>query len=942
MKKNLFILFSLFFFSPLFNLLPSPLGEELGVRWGEVFATHERAGEITYRCLGGNTFEITVTTYTKGSSILADRCSLPVNIFSTAFADSLVVCRSNGTSGSDPWWANCNSSPCSPPHMGDWSGGLDLLDVKKNIYTFQYTFPGPATYTICLTDPNRNNDIVNLGSGGCGSSCPPLSVQSTILVNPWVYPCNSSPVLLNPPIDRACAGMPFIHNPGAVDSIDGDSLSYKLGVCFEDCGNPIPGYWLPGGVSIDPVTGDFTWSNPSTPRCPGEFNFAIDIEEWRKLADGLYHKIGTIRRDMQVTVECNCVNQPPVIADVQDTCILANSTLTFTVTATDPGNNFIQSFIATGGPFSTTPSATFTSDAPSQIISTGIFSWTPSCEQVRINPYLVTLKATDDGAPDNPPVFLSDYETFFIQVIAPAPENLTALPNCTKMDLQWDSTICNPQSNVLLGYKIYRKTVCDTLSPGYCVTGVPSSWGYSLIATVSSSTTSFTDDNGGSGLVHGFIYSYRIVAYYFDGSESYPSNPVCAQLVRDVPIITNVDVKATDTNNGVIEIKWVKPIANDANYDTTQTSNHGPYRFELMRAQGTSSFTLAQTFSSPYFATLNTTSWQDSFLDTRTFPYTYRVDFYDTLNISCPAKSASSVFLSCTPGDNKIKLQWNEQVPWMNSAYEVYRFNISTSSWDWIATTSLQTYTDSMLANGTNYCYKVKSIGSYSDPSLPAPLINWSQELCCVPVDLEPPCPVTLAVDSFCILSENILNWNNPNNSCSDDALYYIIYHSTAEDGAWTVLDTVPDINITTYIHDSLSSIAGCYAVTSVDSFANESALSNKVCVDNCSLYELPNVFTPNGDGDNDFFTPIHPYKYVKDIDINIFDRWGIEVFRTADPEILWDGTCSQTKTRCSDGIYYYVCIVNEIRLQGIVPRVLKGNVHLLKGKKSPGGETGK
>jgi hypothetical protein len=32
----------------------------------------------------------------------------------------------------------------------------------------------------------------------------------------------------------------------------------------------------------------------------------------------------------------------------------------------------------------------------------------------------------------------------------------------------------------------------------------------------------------------------------------------------------------------------------------------------------------------------------------------------------------------------------------------------------------------------------------------------------------------------------------------------------------------------------------------------------------------------------------------------------------------------------CSDGVYYYVCIVNDIRLQGIVPHVLKGNVHLL------------
>ena len=35
-------------------------------------ATHNRAGEITYRHLEGTTYEVTITTYTK-SSVVADR-----------------------------------------------------------------------------------------------------------------------------------------------------------------------------------------------------------------------------------------------------------------------------------------------------------------------------------------------------------------------------------------------------------------------------------------------------------------------------------------------------------------------------------------------------------------------------------------------------------------------------------------------------------------------------------------------------------------------------------------------------------------------------------------------------------------------------------------------------------------------------------------------------
>lgn len=884
------------------------------------FATHERAGEITYICLPTPqypmyTYSITVTTYTRGQSCQADRCSIFIDF---GDLDTAEIFRTNGSPCPIP-----NPCPAQPPcsYCGVMIG-LPGDDVKMNTYTTIHTYTGNGTYIISMTDANRNSGIVNIPNDMTA-----FSIQDTLVIFPFVG-CNNSPTLQYPPIDKACAGKLFIHNPSAVD-IDGDSLSYVLGKCFEGLNMPISGYITYPTVSVNPYTGDFTWNVPpgltnNADPCD-EYNFAMDIEEWRRYESG-YIKIGTVRRDMQVTV-CNCLNDPPVISNVNDTCIDANTALTLTVTATDAGGNNIQSFTATGGPFTTTPAAIFTSDVPPlQNTATGIFSWTPSCNQVRQQPYLVTFKAVDDGAPDNPPITLTDYETFFITVIAPAPENLTATPACTNMNLTWDAALCNPAGNGLVGYRIYRKIGCDTLNPGYCETGMPASWGYSLIASVSYSTTAYTDN----GLAYGYIYSYRVVAYYSDGAESYLSDPACNQLVRDVPIITNVDVTSTGTS-GAINVKWVKPLADAANYDTVPNYNHGPYRFELMRATGFASPTYTvQTFSSPYFATLNTTSYLDSSMNTQSSPYTYRVDFYDTLNTSCPAQSASSVFISCTPNDNQIQLTWNEQVPWTNNNYEVYRYNSITTNWDFIGTTTSQTFTDTGLVNGANYCYKVKSIGAYPDTSLPAPLINWSQELCCVPWDYTPPCAVPLAVDSSCILSQNILTWNNPNLSCSDDAIYYILYFMPVEDGDFSVLDTIYDINYPIFIDDSLSSIAGCYAVTSVDSFGNQSLFSNLVCVDNCPYYVLPNVFTPNGDGSNDFFTPLHPFKYVKGIDIKIYNRWGVEVFHTTDPEILWDGKSPQTKMLCSDGVYYYVCIVYDKRLKGIIPRVLKGNIHLL------------
>jgi len=903
------------------------------------FATHERAGEITYRHIGGNTYEISVTTYTKGSSVQADRCTITINF---GDGDTAVVCRSNyepSDPTQDAWGAlGCTGNPyCGTHHMGEWNIGnpsLFSLDIKKNVYTTTHTYPGPNTYIISMTDPNRNGGIVNV------PDLTPLSVQDTLTIfsSPGMPGFNNSVILTNPPIDKACIDVCFIHNPGAVDP-DGDSLSYKLGTCFQNLGTPIPspGYFIPPGVMVDPYTGDLSWCNPPPQKLsppyfsPYEYNFAMDIEEWKlNTITKKRYLVGTVRRDMQVKVY-DCKNKPPVISEVKDTCLEANTNLTFTLTATDPGNNAIASFTANGDPFKATPAAVFSSDAPVQSPSTGVFSWSPSCNQVRLQPYLVTFKAVDDGAPDSPPVPLTDYETFFIQVIAPAPKKLTTYPQCTSMILKWDNALCNPVSNPLYKYTIYRKIGCDTLKPGYCETGMPSSWGYQLVTTVPGNTLSYVDKNG---LIHGNVYSYRIVANYLDGSESYVSDPMCGKLVRDVPIITHVDVVSTSATNGSMNIQWIKPIANAANYDTTLAPNKGPYKFELLGTQGYGNPVppAIASFGSPFFGSLNTTSYANTPINTSATPFTYRIDFYSDTN-HCPTQNASSVFLSCNPGDNRIQLSWNEHVPWTNYRYDVFKLNSTTSNWDSIGTTAQQTFTDTGLINGATYCYKVKSIGAYPDTSLPRPLINWSQQLCCSPVDLTPPCANELTVDSSCALAENILSWTNPNDFCSDDALYYIIYHNDSTTGEYEVLDTIPDIHTTTYIDDSLFSIAGCYAVTSVDSFGNESKYSNIVCIDNCPVYQLPNVFTPNGDGENDYFTPLHPYRYIKSIDIKIYDRWGTEVFRTFDPDILWDGKSTQTKKYCSDGVYYYVCIVYDIRLQGIIPHVLTGNVHLLSGK---------
>lgn len=68
--------------------------------------------------------------------------------------------------------------------------------------------------------------------------------------------------------------------------------------------------------------------------------------------------------------------------------------------------------------------------------------------------------------------------------------------------------------------------------------------------------------------------------------------------------------------------------------------------------------------------------------------------------------------------------------------------------------------------------------------------------------------------------------------------------------------------------------------------------------------YDMPNVFTPNGDGQNDLFT-INP-EYATELEIVIVNRWGNVVFESTDINFAWNGQVNNSGAECSDGTYFY------------------------------------
>jgi gliding motility-associated-like protein len=75
---------------------------------------------------------------------------------------------------------------------------------------------------------------------------------------------------------------------------------------------------------------------------------------------------------------------------------------------------------------------------------------------------------------------------------------------------------------------------------------------------------------------------------------------------------------------------------------------------------------------------------------------------------------------------------------------------------------------------------------------------------------------------------------------------------------------------------------------------------------------DIPNVITPNGDPDNQYF-------YIKGLEsyphsrLEIFDRWGLKMYISESYDNDWDGkNYYQDKGEVSDGVYYYILYLSD------------------------------
>jgi hypothetical protein len=279
------------------------------------------------------------------------------------------------------------------------------------------------------------------------------------------------------------------------------------------------------------------------------------------------------------------------------------------------------------------------------------------------------------------------------------------------------------------------------------------------------------------------------------------------------------------------------------------------------------------------------------------------------------------------------------------------------------------------LVDNQVYCYRVMTRGGYGNPEIDQPLENFSQIMCAQPGDTIPPCkldpPARSTLDyvdcndyyeKFCEKDSysNIIFWNrSQDGECRNDIRGYNIYAASRKGEEFSLI--AENVRDTFYIDNNLLSFARCYKVAAVDRSGNVGEPSEELCVDNCPYYELPNVFTPNADDHNDFFSaysirdyecgedgecppiPVHLRmkcaRFVQSVTFTVYNRWGQEVYdyngRIGDETntiyIDWDGK-DENGTEMASGVYYYVA---EVTFDSVDPenqtKKIKGWVHLVR-----------
>lgn len=303
------------------------------------------------------------------------------------------------------WAAAASSSALESPSRftGSAPEAVDNAAPKLDHINNQ-TIDEGALVTFTATASDRDGDPLTFSLGVTapdGSSLDPLSGdfawQTDETDGPGVY---NFEVCVSDSALQDCQNVRLtvleVNTPPTLDPIGNKVIAELNTLSFTATASDIDlppntltfslGATAPLGASIDPTSGDFTWT-PTESQGPADHTFEVCVSD------------GSATVCETITVTVNEVNTPPVLDPIGDKTVNALSTLSFVATASDAD-------IPTSLTFSLDPGY-----PPGAVITPqGLFTWTPTLDQAP-GVYPVTVRVSDSGEPP-----LDDFETINIAV----------------------------------------------------------------------------------------------------------------------------------------------------------------------------------------------------------------------------------------------------------------------------------------------------------------------------------------------------------------------------------------------------------------------------------------------------------------------------------------------------------------------------------------------
>jgi hypothetical protein len=466
------------------------------------YASHAMGGELTYVCVGGNSFVFQLVFYRDCNGADVNTVSENLRVWNHPTVTSInlpYVSREDVS-------PICTAVPgyASQLQCGSGSaGGNGVGAIERVIYRSSPIVlngvPPIDGWIFTYENFSRSNALTNISN--------PSTYGITLTAKMYAIPgetgtgcSDSSPQFLQEPYFVSCTGSPYKYNMNAVDP-DLDSVHFDFGIPFNHfptltynppiSPNPIPfepGFSYqnptpdaslnPSNIpsSINPLTGEITFTSFNS----GNYLMKVIVRSFRQ---GVL--ISEVEREMQIVVmPCSSSNNPPSItppfSGSFSTTVNAGDLLTFNLNAVDgellqDGVTPQSLYLTASGPMfgagltSTSgcdiePCATLNSTAP--IIGTqqvsATFSWQTTCDHL-VNqygivadmiPYNFVFKVQDDYCP----VPKVSYVTITIFVVNPGIIPPTQI-NCIKTEDNGDLTInwnvVNNPSNSFVEYQLH-------------------------------------------------------------------------------------------------------------------------------------------------------------------------------------------------------------------------------------------------------------------------------------------------------------------------------------------------------------------------------------------------------------------------------------------------------------------------------------------------------